>query len=58
LPFRPSSTPWRLEAIPAVRDGEVHEIKSANILEPGPAALTDGLRQLHGIAARWAARAA
>jgi hypothetical protein len=32
-----------------VRDGEVHEIKSEDILQPGPAALTDGLKQLHGI---------
>lgn len=39
-------------------DGEVHEIKSADILQPGPAALTDGLKQLHGIVARWGARAA
>ena len=30
------------EAIPAVRDGHVHEIKSCDILQPGPAALTDG----------------
>src|ERR1043166_8860066 len=33
-------------AIPAVRDNELHEIKSALILQPGPAALTDGLDQL------------
>lgn len=30
-------------AIPAVRDGRIVEIKSALILQPGPAALTDGL---------------
>lgn len=30
------------EAIPAVRDGRIHEIKSPLILQPGPAALTDG----------------
>ncbi|MEO1611485.1 MAG: cobalamin-binding protein [Pseudomonadota bacterium] len=30
-------------AIPAVRDGRIHEIKSPLILQPGPAALTDGL---------------
>ncbi|HBK55099.1 MAG TPA: cobalamin-binding protein [Xanthomonadales bacterium] len=29
--------------IPAVRTGQVHEIKSPIILQPGPAALTDGL---------------
>ena len=33
-------------AIPAVRDGALLEIKSALILQPGPAALTDGLDQL------------
>ena len=31
------------DAIPAVRDGRIHEIKSPMILQPGPAALTDGL---------------
>ena len=31
------------EAIPAVRDGRIFEIKSPLILQPGPAALTDGL---------------
>lgn len=33
--------------IPAVRDGHVYEIKSTYILQPGPASLTDGVRQLH-----------
>ncbi len=42
--------------VPAVRDGELHEIKSPLILQPGPAALTDGLQALHAIIARWAAR--
>ena len=31
------------EAMPAVRSGRIHEIKSPLILQPGPAALTDGL---------------
>lgn len=31
------------DAIPAVRDGRIVEIKSPLILQPGPAALTDGL---------------
>jgi len=44
------------EGIPAVRDDELHEIKSVDILQPGPAALTDGLRQLHEIIARWSQR--
>ncbi|MEM9047162.1 MAG: cobalamin-binding protein [Pseudomonadota bacterium] len=30
-------------AIPAIRHGRIHEIKSPLILQPGPAALTDGL---------------
>jgi iron complex transport system substrate-binding protein len=37
------------EAIPAVRDRKLHEIKSALILQPGPAALTDGLLALENI---------
>ena len=41
--------------IPAVRHGHVYEIKSPDILQPGPAALTDGLRQLHAIIQRWGA---
>jgi iron complex transport system substrate-binding protein len=35
------------DAISAVRHGHVYEIKSVYILQPGPAALTDGVRQLH-----------
>lgn len=35
------------DALPAVRDGRIHEIKSALILQPGPAALTDGLAACH-----------
>jgi len=42
------------DAVPAVRDGELHEIKSPLILQPGPAALTDGLDALHAIVRRWA----
>jgi len=41
-------------AIPAVRDGELHEVKSPIILQPGPAALSDGLDALHRIVAQWA----
>ena len=44
------------DAIPAVRDGELHEIKSSMILQPGPAALTDGLDQLVRIVGDWASR--
>ena len=35
------------DGVPAVQRGHVYEIKSPLILQPGPAALTDGLRQLH-----------
>ena len=38
-----------------VRDGELHEIKSADILQPGPAALSDGVRRIHEILTAWAA---
>nr|WP_201773100.1 ABC transporter substrate-binding protein [Gemmatirosa kalamazoonensis] len=39
------------DAISAVRDGHVYEIRSSLILQPGPAALTEGVRQLHAILA-------
>lgn len=56
--FRPENVAARpgWDAIPAVRDGELHEIKSPIILQPGPAALTDGLDALHAVIARWARR--
>ena len=38
--------------VAAVRDGQIHEIKSAYILQPGPAALTEGVRQLREIICR------
>lgn len=37
------------QATPAVRDGQLFEIKSPDILNPGPAVLTDGVRQLHAL---------
>lgn len=40
--------------IPAVRNGHVHEVKSSVILQPGPAALTDGIRALQQIIMRAA----
>jgi iron complex transport system substrate-binding protein len=40
----------------AVRDGQLFEIKSADILQPGPAALTDGVAQLHRIIQDWSER--
>jgi iron complex transport system substrate-binding protein len=39
-----------------VREGELHEIKSPLILQPGPAALTDGLDAVHQVILRWAER--
>ena len=37
------------DRIDAVRHDRIHEIKSTYILQPGPASLTDGVRQLHAI---------
>ena len=39
--------------VAAVRTGQLFEIKSADILQPGPAALTDGVAQLAAIIDRW-----
>jgi iron complex transport system substrate-binding protein len=56
--FRPEKVAARpgWQDVPAVRNGQVFEIKSADILQPGPAALTDGVAQLHGIFCRWEAQ--
>jgi iron complex transport system substrate-binding protein len=56
--FRPEKVAGRPEwdGIPAVRDGHLYEVKSADILQPGPAALTDGVEQLHRIITRWVAQ--
>jgi len=35
--------------ISAVKNGHIYEIKSTYILQPGPAALTEGVQQLHAI---------
>jgi len=45
------------DAIPAVRNGVLREIKSTLILQPGPAALTDGLNAIVSIVEEWANRA-
>jgi iron complex transport system substrate-binding protein len=56
-PERVASRPgW--DALAAVRDGALHEIKSADILQPGPAALTDGVARIHAVVSAWAARVA
>jgi iron complex transport system substrate-binding protein len=54
--FRPEKVAARAgwQDVPAVRDGQLFEIKSVDILQPGPAALTDGVAQLHRIMAQWA----
>ncbi|ETX13060.1 ABC transporter substrate-binding protein [Roseivivax halodurans JCM 10272] len=41
--------------LPAALSGAIHEIKSPIILQPGPAALTDGLDRLIEIVSRWRA---
>jgi iron complex transport system substrate-binding protein len=54
--FRPQELAARAgwSEIPAVRTGFVREIKSAIILQPGPAALTDGLRAVQAVIEEWA----
>ena len=55
--FRPERVAARpgWEAMPAVRGGCVHEIKSAVILTPGPVAIEEGLPALLKIFEAWAA---
>jgi iron complex transport system substrate-binding protein len=55
--FRPEKVAARpgWNAIPAVRDGQLHEIKSPLILQPGPAALTDGVAEIARILHAWGA---
>ena len=55
--FRPSWVAARegWDSVPAVVDHQLFEIKSADILQPGPAALTDGVDQLHRIISQWVA---
>jgi hypothetical protein len=55
LPERVAARPGFAD-IPAVQHGRVYEIKSPLILQPGPAALTDGLTALPGIIERWVGR--
>ena len=54
--FRPEKVAARpgWDAIPAVRDGEMHEIKSPIILQPGPAALTEGVTEIARVIRAWA----
>jgi iron complex transport system substrate-binding protein len=56
--FRPEQVAARpgWDSINAVKNGQLFEIKSPDILQPGPAALTDGVDQLHRIVMDWGAR--
>ena len=53
--FRPERVAARpgFDAVNAARDAQLFEIKSADILQPGPAALTDGVEQLHRRIVEW-----
>jgi iron complex transport system substrate-binding protein len=53
--FRPEKVAARegWQDVAAVKHGQLFEIKSADILQPGPAALTDGVQQMHRIVTEW-----
>ena len=53
--FRPEKVAARdgWQSVKAVQHGQLFEIKSPDILQPGPASLTDGLAQLHRIIIDW-----
>ena len=53
--FRPERVAARdgWSEVVAVATGQLFEIKSPDILQPGPAALTDGVAQLHRIIMDW-----
>jgi iron complex transport system substrate-binding protein len=53
--FRPENVAARAGwgEVPAVQQQQLFEIKSPEILQPGPAALTDGARKLHAHILRW-----
>jgi iron complex transport system substrate-binding protein len=53
--FRPEKVAARAgwQEVNAVKHGQLFEIKSADILQPGPAALTDGVAQLQRIVMDW-----
>jgi iron complex transport system substrate-binding protein len=57
--FRPERVMVRpgFDRTPAVQHQDLYEIKSSLILQPGPAALTDGVAELQKIIDRWARRA-
>lgn len=39
--------------VSAIKEGQIHEIKSSVILQPGPAALIDGIPQVHALISAW-----
>ena len=53
--FRPAHVRARAgwQEVNAVKNDQLFEIKSAEILQPGPAALTDGVEQIHRIIVDW-----
>jgi iron complex transport system substrate-binding protein len=53
--FRPERVAERegWACVPAVRDGQLFEVKSSIILQPGPAALTDGVRAISRRVQAW-----
>ena len=53
--FRPAHVRARpgWQDVNAVNNDQLFEIKSAEILQPGPAALTDGIEQIHKIIMTW-----
>jgi iron complex transport system substrate-binding protein len=56
--FRPERVAARpgWDRISAVRENQLFEVKSADILQPGPAALTDGVRRIHALLADFVSR--
>ena len=53
--FRPENVVARAGwgEVNAVRHNQLFEIKSPDILQPGPAALTDGVQKMHQIVLQW-----
>ena len=53
--FRPAHVRARpsWQEVSAVKNDQLFEVKSAEILQPGPAALTDGIEQMHKVIMTW-----
>jgi iron complex transport system substrate-binding protein len=53
--FRPENVAARegWQNVPAVKNKQLFEVKSPDILQPGPAALTDGVARIHEIIMAW-----